>query len=1207
MKTIKALILSFLSIFIGFTTQAQRAKHGNYTVSTMNDVVNTYTSLTASASAGDTSITVASNLMNGAHFTNELREGDLIMIIQMYGANVDINTTPVVSWGSAYTIPDSYITGNWNEFPEHFGQITAYNDAGKFEQVEVASVSGSNTINLQCALKNNYDFSKKVQVIRIPRYENLTVNNASSIVPLAWDGTVGGVVALEVNTSLTMNPGSLISADEFGFRGGAVDLSGSSGSNVAPQSRFLGSPSAFEGSEKGESIFGYHTELDAVYSRYGIGASANGGGGAGYENAGGGGGSNIFIGAGTYTGNGTPIGYAGAWNQEFAGFGGSTSPGGGRGGYSQARNNRDAFSVGPDNTLWGGDARKNNGGRGGHPLAYDPTRLFFGGGGGAGDDNSNQAGAGGRGGGIVYISNYGTTTGTGTISANGQDGQNANPNNFVIGGPIDRIGIDGAGGGGAGGSIFIENAVALPATITLSSQGGDGGSQVLRYATAFLTPEADGPGGSGTGGSIAFNSGSPVQLLDAGANGTSTNINNTNLVAEFPPNGATTGNNGFGSLPAPYFDLTIRDTAICGGSVDLTVTVLGSTSGTIGWYMQQFGGSPFDTGLSTTVSPAVTTTYYVGACPGTFRVPVTVTINTADDASFTSGDFCATSVNTISGVVTPSGTFSISAQTGSGSATINPTTGVLAGFSVGDQITIQYTTPAGPCQNSSTQVVNVTAGDDASFTTGDFCASTVNTISGVVTPSGTFSIASQTGSGSATINPTTGVLSGFSAGDQITIQYTTPAGGCQNSSTQVVNVFDLPVINVSNDGPICAGGSFNLNETGGDAVSWNWSTSSGAVITTNTDQSPSVSGATDGDVFNLTITDANTCTNTGSTTVSVIQSPVLDPIANVTNCGPYALPAIQGTNLTGSEAYYDNSIASGGVPITGPVLSSQTVWVYDGIATCEDEISFDVTINPLPTVTSFTGGNNYCVGDVIADVVVEVSGSADWDLDYTLDGVAQSVNSSSSTISLGNTPGVYVLTNLSDMNCSASVSGTQTILVTAVPAQPVASGDATYCEDDPMSDMIVSGAGGTYTWYSDNTLTTVYGTGSSIAPLNQTMTYYVTESLNGCESTADDVMITIETCDIIYPTAFTPDGDGTNDTWEILGLDEKYPENVVRIYNRWGNLMFEHKSSVTNPYDNNRWDGTYKGSPLPVGSFYYIIDLDGKSNQETGTVSIILN
>ena len=435
------------------------------------------------------------------------------------------------------------------------------------------------------------------------------------------------------------------------------------------------------------------------------------------------------------------------------------------------------------------------------------------------------------------------------------------------------------------------------------------------------------------------------------------------------------------------------------------------------------------------------------------------------------------------------------------------------------------------------------------------------------------------------------------------------SGGCTSLSSAVTTVTAnaIPTVTATNDGPICIGGTFNLGEIGGDAVSWAWSSSGGATITANTDQSPIVTGAVDGEVFTVVITDANTCTNSANTAISVIQSPVLDAITDVVNCGPYTLPAITGTNLTGSEAYYDNSIASGGAQITGPITSTQTVWVYDGIATCEDEISFQVTINPLPSVVSFTGGSSYCDGDIASDLMIDVTGSADWSINYTLNGVAQNIVSSTTPISIGNAEGVYVLTGISDVNCSNSASQTQTIIITATPAQPVASSDVVYCTDDLPGSVSVSGAGGTYTWYTDNALTSVYGTGSIVTVLGTTQVYYVTESLNGCESTPDEVSITFENCEVVYPTAFTPDGDGTNDTWEILGLDEKYPDNTLRIYNRWGNLIFEHESSVTNPYNNSQWDGTYKGAPLPVGSFYYIIDVKGSDEKIKGTVSIILN
>ena len=79
--------------------------------------------------------------------------------------------------------------------------------------------------------------------------------------------------------------------------------------------------------------------------------------------------------------------------------------------------------------------------------------------------------------------------------------------------------------------------------------------------------------------------------------------------------------------------------------------------------------------------------------------------------------------------------------------------------------------------------MTVTALDDASFTSVDFCESSVNVISGVAMLGGSYIISAQTGT--ASIDGTTGVLSGYNAGDVITIQYTTPGGGCQISRAHV--------------------------------------------------------------------------------------------------------------------------------------------------------------------------------------------------------------------------------------------------------------------------------------------------------------------------------------------------------------------------------------------------------------------------------------
>lgn len=93
---------------------------------------------------------------------------------------------------------------------------------------------------------------------------------------------------------------------------------------------------------------------------------------------------------------------------------------------------------------------------------------------------------------------------------------------------------------------------------------------------------------------------------------------------------------------------------------------------------------------------------------------------------------------------------------------------------------------------------------------------------------------------------------------------------------------------------------------------------------------------------------------------------------------------------------------------------------------------------------------------------------------------------------------------------------------------------------------------------------------------------------------------------LIIPTAFTPDQDAVHDTWSIPYLDQQYPNNIVRIYNRWGNLLFEHDSKTEGPYEENEWNGTYEGNDLPVASYYFIIDFnDDEKRSATGIVTIV--
>ena len=82
------------------------------------------------------------------------------------------------------------------------------------------------------------------------------------------------------------------------------------------------------------------------------------------------------------------------------------------------------------------------------------------------------------------------------------------------------------------------------------------------------------------------------------------------------------------------------------------------------------------------------------------------------------------------------------------------------------------------------------------------------------------------------------------------------------------------------------------------------------------------------------------------------------------------------------------------------------------------------------------------------------------------------------------------------------------------------------------------------------------------------------------------------------PNTFTPNGDGINDTWEIKYLDY-YPKSTVNIFDRWGQKVF---SSIGYPIP---WDGTYKGTVLPSGTYYYIIDPKNGQAVFSGWLAII--
>ena len=537
-----------LVLFFALGLSAQRGKQGNLTVNAANTIVNEYTSLTANALQGSFSLQVtASSLNANSRFPNVLQPGDLIAIVQMQGATI--------------TSGDNAL----------FGEIVQYNNAGNYEWVEVKSIPSSTSIELTCGLANNYTAAGKVQIIRVPRYNNLILSAPATVTAPAWNGTIGGVVVIETNGTMTLNGNNNIDVTGKGFRGGIDITTSISGYGVQ---EFTTANADFA-AQKGEGIAGFLTEYDTVGGRYGRAAAANGGGGGNSHNCGGGGGANGGDPA-IYNGLGNPdlttANWAQAWNLEFAGFANNTSSGGGRGGYSFSGSNQNALLVGPVNSAWGGDFRRDYGGRGGRPLTYNANRVFMGGGGGAGEENANQGGEGGEGGGIVLVRAFGNITGTGAIKANGGNGDNTT-------GTVFSGGKDGAGGGGGGGAVILRCSNTIGA-INIEARGGNGGNQDV---PAFDN-EAEGPGGGGGGGYVAVSNAGATINVAGGNNGTTDSA----AMNEFPSNGATRGGSGTNTLAAALENLTASPDTLCtaGDAILIADLIAGAT---YSWSTSVFG------------------------------------------------------------------------------------------------------------------------------------------------------------------------------------------------------------------------------------------------------------------------------------------------------------------------------------------------------------------------------------------------------------------------------------------------------------------------------------------------------------------------------------------------------------------------------------------------------------------------------------------
>ncbi len=186
-------------------------------------------------------------------------------------------------------------------------------------------------------------------------------------------------------------------------------------------------------------------------------------------------------------------------------------------------------------------------------------------------------------------------------------------------------------------------------------------------------------------------------------------------------------------------------------------------------------------------------------------------------------------------------------------------------------------------------------------------------------------------------------------------------------------------------------------------------------------------------------------------------------------------------------------------------------------------------------------------------------------------------------------------------NLNCLIDTTNSLTITITPAFTVSAGtDTTIMQGQSLQ---LNGTGtGTPLWLPISSGINNNSILNPIATPSATTNYILTITDTYSCVNSDTVLVTVlpVVFDGMITSVFTPNGDGINDNWFIEKIDY-YPENEVTIYNIYGEVVFSQKG-----YKND-WQGTYNNTPLPDGTYFYIIKIGKQSTLFKGSVDILRN
>ncbi|GAB5555424.1 MAG: hypothetical protein Sapg2KO_50150 [Saprospiraceae bacterium] len=238
---------------------------------------------------------------------------------------------------------------------------------------------------------------------------------------------------------------------------------------------------------------------------------------------------------------------------------------------------------------------------------------------------------------------------------------------------------------------------------------------------------------------------------------------------------------------------------------------------------------------------------------------------------------------------------------------------------------------------------------------------------------------------------------------------------------------------------------------------------------------------------------------------------------------------------------------------------------------------------PPPLEVSWSSAPSICPSNPNGEITLNSVSGGTGNYELSLDGQFFTQILQIPTLNNGITPGRYEVVVQDDNDCQVATTltvGEEAITLDLGPDIDLKIGDSIQLNPTanfPLLDFV---------WTPTTNLSSALSAQPFVSP-DLTTAYTLTAvDISGCSITDDVIVYVDQTRDVFTPSVFTPDEDGINDRFTIFGGSDLSEIEVLQVFDRWGNLLYEARGLAPSN-DQVGWDGKYRNNLVAGGTYVY--------------------